>query len=487
MGRRCPFLNDWPGRISGYTPLPCRESQQNVAARILFPQTGFSTSDLVRTYEALAPVLLPHLAGRPLTLKRFPDDIHGEVFWEKDAPSFTPRWVKTLPVPRKHEPGAIRYISIPDVKTLRWAASVGCVEIHGFLHRYPSITSPTLIAFDLDPGEGADLVECCAVAVLVRAWLSERRLESFAKTSGSKGLQVYVPLNTPTSYAITHALARRLAEDLERERPEQIISRMARAERRGKVFIDWSQNMEHKTTVAAYSVRAKREQPFVSMPLRWQEVESAAKTGKVDELSFSPEAAIRRVQRVGDLFAQVLTLEQTISPAVLDELGIPPLTSVPQPVRLVEAAPAGMLPRSSGQGGRRLFVIHRAKRSFEVGLEINDRFERLTVSELPLKRNQSVTATADERTGLGYLTEEPVESGTVWDLGTYEVVEGGYAKGAVRVYLSGRRLDGEWSLRRVRADQWKITNVTGRVLREFAGSALAGLAPATGSKRRRAS
>lgn len=350
-GRRCRFLNDRAGRVPGYTPLPCRESQQNVAARILFPRTGFSTDDLVRTYEALAPVLLPYLAGRPLTLKRFPDDIHGEAFWEKDAPSFTPPWVKTMAVPRKHEPGAIRYISIPDVKTLRWAASMGCVEIHGFLHRYPTITSPTLIAFDLDPGEGTNLVECCAVALLVRAWLRERGLESFAKTSASKGLQVYVPLNTPGSYAITHALARRLAEDLERERPEQIISRMARAERRGKVFIDWSQNMEHKTTVAPYSVRAKREQPFVSMPLRWEEVASAAKTGKVDELSFSPEAAIRRVQRLGDLFAPVLTFEQTISAAVLDELRIPPLAATPRPVQLVQAAPAQTLPGAADRAG----------------------------------------------------------------------------------------------------------------------------------------
>jgi len=153
-----------------------------VAARVLFPRTGFSTDDLVRTYEQLAPVLLPHVAERPLTLKRFPDDIHGEAFWEKDAPSFTPKWVRTLPVPRKHEPGAIRYIGIPDVKTLRWAAWIGCIEIHAFLHRYPYVTTPTLIAFDLDPGEGTGLADCCSIALLVRAWLRERGLESWAKT-----------------------------------------------------------------------------------------------------------------------------------------------------------------------------------------------------------------------------------------------------------------------------------------------------------------
>jgi bifunctional non-homologous end joining protein LigD len=246
-----------------------------MAMRILFPQTGFTTADLVETYTQLGPALLPHLAGRPLTLKRFPEDIHHESFWEKDAPSFSPKWIERLPIPRKHESGVINYIGINNLKALRWAASLGCIEIRSFLHRYPYITSPTLIAFDLDPGEGTDVLACCEVAVLVKQWFSERGLKSFRKVSGSKGIQVYVPLNTPTSYAITQPLARRVAEDLERERPKQIISRMARSERGGKVFVDWSQNAEHKTTVSAYSVRAKREQPFVSMPISWTELESA--------------------------------------------------------------------------------------------------------------------------------------------------------------------------------------------------------------------
>jgi bifunctional non-homologous end joining protein LigD len=235
----------------------------NMAGRVLFPRTRFTTNDLISAYEQLAPVLLPHLSHRPLTLKRFADDIHGEVFWEKDAPSFTPRFVQRLPVPRKGEAGVINYMSLADAKSLCWAASVGCIEIHAFLHQYPFISSPTLIAFDLDPAEAATLRECCAVALEIREWFARREFQSFAKVSGSKGMQVYIPLNTPSSYALTQLLSRQVAEELERRHPSAVISRMARAERAGKVFIDWSQNAEHKTTVSVYSIRAKQKEPFV--------------------------------------------------------------------------------------------------------------------------------------------------------------------------------------------------------------------------------
>lgn len=454
-----------------------------MAARVLFPRTGFSTEDLVCTYEQLAPVLLPHVAGRPLTLKRFPDDIHGEAFWEKDAPSFTPKWVRRFPVPRKHERGAIRYIGIPDVKTLRWAASLGCIEIHAFLHKYPYIASPTLIAFDLDPGEGAGLADCCSVALLVQAWLRERGLESWAKTSGSKGLQVYVPLNTSTTYVITHPLARRLAEELEREHPRQIISRMGRAERAGKVFIDWSQNMEHKTTVAAYSVRAKREEPFVSMPLRWEEVQAAGSHG-TDDLFFSPQAAIRRVKRMGDLFAPVLTLEQTISREVLRELRIAAPTLAAQAIRVVPAPEPPRLPRSSGQGGRKLFVIHRREDQFDLALEWIGGFERFTMASVPFKKNQQAMAESDGATSLSYLTDESARAGIVWDLGTYEIVEGSHAKGEMRLHLSGRKLQGAWSMRRMDDHRWEYANQGGRRIDSSDRSALEGLLPALSAQKR---
>jgi bifunctional non-homologous end joining protein LigD len=294
-----------------------------MAGRVLFPRTRFTTEDLISAYEQLAPVLLPHLSHRPLTLKRFPDDIYGEVFWEKDAPSFTPSFVQRFPVPRKGEAGVIHYMNLADAKSLRWAASVGCIEIHAFLHQYPFISSPTLIAFDLDPGLGVTLTDCCAVALEIHDWFERRKLQSFAKVSGSKGLQVYVPLNTPSSYASTQALSRRVAEELERRHPSAVISRMARAERAGKVFIDWSQNAEYKTTVSVYSIRAKHEEPFVSMPVTWSEVERVVSKRRSENLMFTPAEAIARVREVGDLFAPVLTLKQSPPESLSAELGLP--------------------------------------------------------------------------------------------------------------------------------------------------------------------
>jgi bifunctional non-homologous end joining protein LigD len=320
-----------------------------MAGRVLFPRTRFTTDDLASAYEQLAPVLLPHLARRPLTLKRFPDDIHGEVFWEKDAPSFTPTFVQRLPVPRKGEAGVINYMNLADAKSLRWAASVGCIEIHAFLHRYPFISSPTLIAFDLDPGEGVALTDCCAVALEIHEWFERRELQSFAKVSGSKGLQVYVPLNTASSYALTQALSRRVAEELERQHPSAVISRMARAERTGKVFIDWSQNAEHKTTVSVYSIRAKNEEPLVSIPVTWTEVEQAVSKPRAENLLFTLGEAIARVKEVGDLFAPVLALKQSVPESLVSELGLPRISDpVAVKVPKITAAPY-RLPRSAGR------------------------------------------------------------------------------------------------------------------------------------------
>jgi bifunctional non-homologous end joining protein LigD len=449
-----------------------------VAGRILFPQTGFTTDDLVEAYEQLAPVLIPHVAQRPLTLKRFPDTIHGEVFWEKDAPSFTPKWIKRFPVPRKHEEGTINYIAIADAKTLRWAASVGCIEIHPFLHKYPFITSPTLIAFDLDPGKGMSIVDCCEVALRVRQWFARYKMQCVAKVSGSKGMQVYVPLNTPASYAITQAVARTVAEELAHAEPRRIISRMARAERAGKIFIDWSQNAEHKTTVSVYSVRAKREQPYVSMPVAWDEVQAALSTRDTEGLTFSPERAVARAGEKGDLFRPVLTMKQKLPAALLNALGLPP-PPVPQPVVIARPKKAAYtLPRSSGQGGRKLFVIHRQRDAFELGIEHKGVFVLFRMTKLPSTNSAGVAMDASGRSALEYLTQEGAQSGTVWDLGTYEIVEGAYERGALEIYLTGRRLEGQWKLMRNHG-HWMLTNHGGRVMRALAANASA--LPAAGN------
>lgn len=445
-------------------------------ARVLYPEIGFTTDDLVETYTQLAPVLLPHLEGRPVTLKRFPDSIADESFWEKDAPGFTPKWVKRFAVPRKAGGEPIQYLGVPNLKTLRWIALNGCVEIHAFLHKYPYISCPTLIAFDLDPGQGVNVIDCCEVAIRVRAWFRKYGLESFAKVSGSRGVQVYVPLNTPASYELTQPLARVVAEELEKRDPKHIISRMVRAERRGKVFIDWSQNSEHKTTVSVYSVRAKRAEPFVSMPLTWEEVETALRVRRPERLNFGPLAAIERVRKLGDLFAGVLSLQQWIPDDLCRKLRLPAPAArsavrVPKRVSVMYS-----LPRSSRQGGRKLFVIHLAHKKYELGIERNSAFQLFGIGKIPTSAKSSSEARESGSAPLQYLTEESKNAGTVWDLGTYEVVEGSLDKGEVAIYLSGRKLVGEWRLT-LEADQWRLINVSGKLKRETPvnGSALVGV------------
>jgi len=278
--------------------------------KVFYNAGKFTKLDVIEYYLRVAPFLLPHFRGRPVTLKRYPNGIHGEVFYEKDAPSFTPAWVETFPVPRREGGPDINYIVINDRATLAWTASIAALELHPFLHRVTHLDRPTHLVFDLDPGEGAGLSECIAVAFLLRDVLTKLRLKSFPKVSGSKGIQLYVPLNTPVAYTATQLFAKTIAELLEREHPKLVVAEMAKNLRRNKIFIDWSQNADHKTTVGVYSLRAKRDRPFVSMPVKWSEL----KKGRIDALYFEPAAALKRLQRLGDLFAPLLTLKQKLPP-----------------------------------------------------------------------------------------------------------------------------------------------------------------------------
>src|SRR5213078_1230631 len=249
---------------------------------------------------------------RPVTLKRYPNGVFGEAFYEKDAPGFTPRWVKTCPVPRREGGPDINYILINDIRTLKWAANMAALELHPFLHRVPRIERPTNIVFDLDPGEETNILQCAEVAFLLRDVLMKLRLKSFAKVSGSKGIQLYVPLNSALTYDATQPFARAVAEVLEKAHPDKIVAEMAKNLRVGNVFIDWSQNADHKTTIGVYSLRAKRSRPYVSMPVEWQELTKALRKEDVDLLEFEPDAALKRLKRVGDLFAPVLKLKQKL-------------------------------------------------------------------------------------------------------------------------------------------------------------------------------
>jgi bifunctional non-homologous end joining protein LigD len=280
--------------------------------KVLFPAANFIKAEVIDYYVKVAPYLLPHLNQRPVTMKRYPDGVSGKPFYEKDAPNYTPSWVETFPVPRRKGGPEIRYILINDLPTLVWCANLANLEIHPFLHRAPHIQHPTAIVFDLDPGEGAGILDCAQIAFLLKERFDRMRLESLPKVSGSKGLQLYIPLNTPVTYAATQPFARQMAEELEAAHPGLAIAKMTKAARHGKVFIDWSQNSDFKTTVAVYSLRAKRPQPYVSMPVTWDELAAARKAGKPARLDFAPDAALKRLEKQGDLFAPVLELQQKL-------------------------------------------------------------------------------------------------------------------------------------------------------------------------------
>jgi bifunctional non-homologous end joining protein LigD len=279
--------------------------------KVLYPEVGFTKAQVIDYYIRIAPVLLPHLERRPITLKRYPDGVNGFFFYEKRCPSHRPSWVKTTTVPRRGKDNRIDYCIMDDLPALVWAANLADLELHTFLHRAPAIGRPTAIAFDLDPGPPADIVLCCQVALWLKEILASVELEAYPKTSGSKGLQLFVPLNTSANYDRTKQFARALAERLEREHPDLAVSRMQKSLRKGKVFIDWSQNDEHKTTVNVYSLRAK-SRPTVSTPVTWKEVELAAANGDANRLLFETEAVLDRVNKQGDLFEPVLRQKQRL-------------------------------------------------------------------------------------------------------------------------------------------------------------------------------
>jgi bifunctional non-homologous end joining protein LigD len=280
--------------------------------KVMYPRTGFTKGQVVDYYTRIAPAVLPHLRGRPLTLKRYPDGVEGEFFYEKQCPAHRPEWVRTAAVHSRSNGRTIDYCLADDLPTLVWLAQIGDLELHTSLALARNVKEPTILAFDLDPGPPATIVECAQVALELRDLLGRLGLEAFPKTSGSKGMQVYVPLNVPgVSYDDTKTLSRGLAQLLERRHPALVVSDMRKTLRAGKVLVDWSQNDEHKTTVSVYSLRA-RERPTASTPLRWEEVEAVLESGEPEDLAFTSDEVLERYAAEGDLFAPVLELEQPL-------------------------------------------------------------------------------------------------------------------------------------------------------------------------------
>jgi len=279
--------------------------------KIFYPSVGFTKGQVIDYYIRISPVLLPHLKDRPLTLKRYPDGVKGGFFYEKRCPPYRPVWVQTAPVWSDRYQTDIHFCLVNDLPSLVWAANLGDLELHTFLAKADKVERPTMMVFDLDPGAPADILSCAQVGLWLRQSLNGLKLKSFPKTSGSKGLQIYVPLNTLATYDQTKALSHRLAEQLEREHPELVVSKMGKSLRSGRVFVDWSQNDRHKTTVCAYSLRAK-ERPTVSTPVEWDEVEAAFKKRDAALLSFISDEVLKRVEKNGDLFEPLLKLKQKV-------------------------------------------------------------------------------------------------------------------------------------------------------------------------------
>jgi bifunctional non-homologous end joining protein LigD len=281
--------------------------------KILYPSTRFTKGEVVDYYVRIAPVLLPHLAGRPLTMKRYPGGVGDdqEYFFEKNAPMHRPDWVKTAPVWSEGNRRTVNYILANDLPTLVWIANLASIELHPSLSLAADLETPTMIVFDLDPGPPANIVQCAQVGLWVREIFNHFGLQSFPKTSGSKGMQIYVPLHTKTSYEQTKPFANAIARLLEQEHPDLVVSDMKKAVRSNKIFVDWSQNDRHKTTIAVYSLRA-REHPTVSTPISWDEVEQALKKKDAARLVFEAKDVLARVEKMGDLFEPVLRLQQKL-------------------------------------------------------------------------------------------------------------------------------------------------------------------------------
>jgi bifunctional non-homologous end joining protein LigD len=438
--------------------------------KVMYPETGFTKGQVIDYYTRVSRWLLPHLKDRPITQVRFPNGVTGKHFYEKNAPSFTPKWIETFSVPRTSREATIRYILINDLAALVWSATMANLEIHPFLARAPRLDTPTMVVFDLDPGEGADILASCEVALMVRELLDRLKLESVVKVSGSKGIHLHVPLNTPVTYEATQPFAKSIAEALEREHPDLVVSEMAKAKRKGKVFVDWSQNSEGKSTVAVYSLRAKREKPFVALPISWDELKRAVKKGDPRALFFEPEQSLRRVEKQGDLFAPVLKLKQQLPKPFLDLQSGAPTRSpardgsletyrqkrdfslTPEPPPAIKRTP-----KKAAEIGR-LFVIQKHAAShlhYDLRLEMNGVLKSWAVPKgPPYEPREKRLAMAVEDHPMEYARFEGIipagqyGGGTVmvWDIGTYEVMDGNYWQGKLHLFFHGKKLKGEWVL-----------------------------------------
>jgi bifunctional non-homologous end joining protein LigD len=443
--------------------------------KVLYPGIGFTKAQVIDFYIRISPVLLPHLKDRPITMKRYPDGVEAEYFYEKQAPKHTPKWVNTAAVWSRGKKDKIDYILINDLPSLVWSANLANLELHTFLGCAPAVEIPTMVVFDLDPGPPADVIQCAQVAVWIRDVLGALNLECYPKTSGSKGMQLYVPLNTNSTYEVTRPFANVIAEYLEQQHPETVVSTVSKEIRTGKVFIDWSQNAQHKTTICVYSLRA-REKPYVSMPVRWEELEAALKKGDPERLYFLPEQALDRMESFGDLFEPLLKQKQQIPADFTDKIrGAAPKSA--RSIAVYRAKrdfsrtrePAPRVPVSAEKDKEPMFVIqkHEASRlHYDFRLEMQGVLRSWAVPKgIPTTRLDRRMAVHVEDHPMDYakfegtIPPDNYGAGTVmvWDMGTYSNKDDdpvrGYYAGKLHLVLKGKKLNGEWVLVRIGRDK----------------------------------
>ncbi|MGI8819476.1 MAG: non-homologous end-joining DNA ligase [Chthoniobacterales bacterium] len=445
--------------------------------KVYYPESGFTKGEVIGYYTAVAEVILPHLRDRPLTLKRYPEGIAGEHFYEKNAPRYRPDWVKTFAVPRSEGGPDIHYVLCNDRATLIWATNLADIEKHVLLARAPELHQPTSIVFDLDPGEPADILDCAEIALELKKLLESWGLHSYVKVSGSKGLHLSVPLNGGLPYEVTQPFAKTVAELLERQMPKRVVSEMAKSIRGSKVLIDWSQNSDFKTTVCVYALRAKGAGPLISLPVAWDELRRALQRKDPAALSFSPAAAVKRIGKLGDLFAPVLTLKQELPAAFTKALAsgpAPKLSSWPRnrDKSLREyaakrdftrtAEPGAQVATTGASDKSRRFVIQKHAAShlhYDWRLEMQGVLRSWAVPKgPPTELREARLAMHVEDHPLDYERFEGTiapgnyGAGTVmvWDCGEYQDITGNPAAafhaGKMHIVMQGRKLRGEWIL-----------------------------------------
>lgn len=437
--------------------------------KLMYPESGFTKGQMIDFYIRISEALLPHLKNRPITLKRYPDGVTAEYFYEKRAPSHTPSWVQTTLVERSSGKPDILAVLINDLPSLIWSANLANLELHTPLACAPRLEQPTMVVFDLDPGPPANVIDCARVALWLRELLDAMKLPCFAKTSGSKGMQLYVPLNTPHTYEQTRAFAKAVGEALRREHREAIVVEMAKHLRTGKVFIDYSQNASRKTTVCVYSLRAAHATPYVSTPVNWQELERALKKNDPQLLYFQPHQVIERVQKNGDLFQPLLTLKNKL-PALIENpseerkgTGLRAYNAKRDFTKTQEPPPQAGQVKKEDQG--MLFVIQKHEAShlhYDFRLEMEGVLRSWAIPKgIPTVHEDKRLAMHVEDHPMAYARFEGIipkgnyGAGTVmvWDIGTYTVKDGDPAKafrsGKISMALRGKKLNGEWTLFRI--------------------------------------